>query len=102
MQLTIDRPKDIDLEDLFGLRLRLVPARRTWGFTGPRHVASKATHSIDLVIGQRHALFWFHGADTVDGFLLIWPDRKEWCPSGEPIHLARGDEIAVTMTWNLA
>ncbi len=92
MLLTITRPKDVSLEELFELRLR----------AAPKLGGSPVMPEQFIVVGQRTAIWKCSEHCSVDGLFVYWPKRTQsWSFTGRIPRLAPGDTLHVTLTWDL-
>lgn len=97
MSIVLERPKDVDLKDIFGLRLRVRP--------GLQQVESYSLAWRDIEYGTQNVRWKGEAAEElVNGILIDWkkPGRPlQWVPYKRGlIDLRSGDELVVTISWN--
>lgn len=97
MNLVLERPKDVDLKDLFGLRLRVRP--------GLHEQPSPHLDWREIEVGTQHVRWKTDAAvEFFNGILIDWKKQGkplEWVQFTRGLlDLRRGDELLITITWN--
>ena len=95
--IVLTPPKDLDLTELFGLRVMMVP-----GVNG--EAGSIAFKYKDVMIGTPRVDWLGYGNIRPNGLIAIWPNRKRefvgfdhgWMPS-----MYAGDTLSVSLRWNI-
>ena len=96
--LVIERPKDVDLAELFEINVKIIP-----GLAGNK---SPVLDWRTIPLGATE-VYWTipaSAADTIDGLLIYWPQRKkyEWaCFTSGAVRVFQFDILSVHIEWSI-
>lgn len=91
--IVLTRPKDVNLEELFEVHVRLIP--------GLDDVVSPGFREIDIPIGTAQVNWPVEVQTRVNGMVCHWPrGRRSWHDFSHTITASVNDTITVRLNWD--